>query len=202
MITYETPFRGTATERDRRPDERSMRRERRSRFLRAGREGLLTSTEGDICLSFWRLSSSKIYRGIPVLSLEICYARSSGKGIWENSRLGMYRCRRDCWSTVDLFVLFFPGETMGPKPRRELLQVEIVSLFSVIEKSRFLLCACLHSCAVQWQFSRSIRMPVGEKLDVICIVISKMHSYIWRECKNLKEMWKTSKRYSKDLNIF
>ena len=89
---------------DRHPNERWDAREG---LVPSRRKGGIIDIEGDICLSFWRLSSSKIYIWTTVLSLEICYARSSGKRIWENSRLDMYRCRRDCWSTVDLFVLYF-----------------------------------------------------------------------------------------------
>lgn len=170
--TYETPY-DSAMKRDRRPDERSMRRERRSRsFAQEGRDYWRRPREIFVYL-FGDFLRVKSIRGTPVLSLEICYARSSRKGIWENSRLGMYRCRRDCWSTVDLSVLFFPGETAGRRHDGSSSQIEIVSLFSVIEKSslRFLY-ARVYLRAPHNYNSRSILKTIGVRNLIFYVLLS------------------------------
>lgn len=178
--TYETPY-DSAMKRDRRPDERSMRRERRSRsFAQEGRDYWRRPREIFVYL-FGDFLRVKSIRGTPVLSLEICYARSSRKGIWENSRLGMYRCRRDCWSTVDLSVLFFPGGDGGTKARRKFLsnRNHIVVLRYWEIELKVPLCTRLPSCNYN---SRSILKTIGVRNLIFYVLLSL--KYIWRECKN------------------
>lgn len=108
----------------------------------------------------------------------------------------MYRCRRDCWSTVDIFTFFiFRERRRGRWHDGSFSQIEIVSLLSVIERSSLRSLLCTHSCAPRNDNSRSIPKTIGKKFHVFCIVVSKVHSY----SKRMQKIYKKCRGRLKDV---